>query len=351
MGGTDGPDFGPIFIVGTMRSGSTLLRLVLDAHPDLAIGVETGFMRSVDGIITVPGFLFGDRWYERHGLALSDLEARIAAFYDAIFRDHAHALGRARWGEKTPFHVWHLERMARLFPDARFVVIVRHAGGAATSLYEWRHDFTTQLHDWVSENHEILRRAPALGDRLCLLRYEDLLTDPRGVLQELLPFAGLSWSDDVLRHHEVHAARGNVEPVEGGSEPTRPIDPARAWGWREKLDAPARAQVEAIAGETLRWFGYEADGETLAPIGAHALTSAAELTARLVSQPLALAAPTGGARSNDDLTAQLDAAQAELTRLRRQRSVRVARALSMATRSRSTADLRASWRLLTDKPV
>src|SRR5262249_22544822 len=88
---------GPIFVVGTMRSGSTLLRLVLDAHPDVAIGMETGFMRAADGIITVPGFLFGERWYERQGLTLADLEGRIAAFYDGIFRDHAHAMGRARW--------------------------------------------------------------------------------------------------------------------------------------------------------------------------------------------------------------------------------------------------------------
>jgi Sulfotransferase family len=347
VGGTGAP----IFVVGTMRSGSTLLRLVLDAHPDVAIGMETGFMRSLEGVITVPGFLFGDRWYERHGLTLPELEARIAAFYDEIFRNHAESLGRSRWGEKTPFHVWHLQRMARCFPDARFVAIVRHAGGAATSLYEWRHDFATQLHDWVSENHEILRRLPDLDDRVCLVRYEDLLAEPGAVLHELLAFLDLPWSDDVLHHDAVQAARGNTAPVEGGTRPAEPIDPARAWNWRDKLDDAARAQVETIAGETLRWFGYEADGCELRAVGSGAITLGAELRARLAAEPLELAPPTGGARSDDDLAHELDVARDELTRLRRQRSVRAARALSMAVRARSTADLRTSWRLLTGKPV
>jgi hypothetical protein len=342
VGGTDAP----IFVVGTMRSGSTLLRLMLDAHPDVSIGPETGFMRSVEGIIaTHPS------WYEAYGLTLPDLEARIGTFYDTIFRDHARALGRSRWGEKTPLHVWHLERMARCFPDGRFVAIVRHAGGMSTSLFKWRRDFTTQLHDWVSENHEILRRVPMLGDRVCLVRYEDLLADPARVLRELLRFLGLPWSGDVLRHHDVHVARGNTAVTDGGTRPADPIDPGRAWRWRERLDDATRAQVVAVAGETLRWFGYEPDGCELHPIGAGAIVTADQLLTRLRVHPLALVAPTGGARPDEDIAAQLKAAQAELTHLRRQRTVRTARALSMAMHARSTGELRMSWRLLTGKPV
>lgn len=341
----------PIFIVGTMRSGSTLLRLVLDSHPDLAIGTETGFMQAVRQIESVPGFIYGDRWYERYGLTLDDLRGRIRDLYDGVFGEHARREGKQRWGEKTPHHVWHLAEMQAVFPDARFVAIVRHAGAMATSLHRWRNEFSDHVDEWLSVNHEILRRAPDLGDRLALIRYEDLLTHPHDVLGELLAFLGLPWSDDVLRHHEVQDRRGNHDPVEGGTLPTDPLDPSRAWRWTAQLDGETIAELERRAGPTLRWLGYDPAGSTPAPaFDGRYLTTGALLAGDLAARPLDLV-PAREPQSARDVETALADARRELVTIQRQRSVRYARGLSALARARSRSDLRAAWAALRGRPA
>ena len=57
----------PVFVVGSMRSGSTMLRLMLDSHPRIAIPSETGFMGAAAATHRIPDWTFGDGWYERLG--------------------------------------------------------------------------------------------------------------------------------------------------------------------------------------------------------------------------------------------------------------------------------------------
>ena len=54
---------GPIFVVGSMRSGSTMLRLILDSHPRIAVPPETGFMGAVSATKRIPEWQFGEGWY------------------------------------------------------------------------------------------------------------------------------------------------------------------------------------------------------------------------------------------------------------------------------------------------
>lgn len=114
-----------------------MLRLILDSHPNIAIGEETGFMRAVDTIIEIPNFHVGKEWYARYDISTDELYERIREFYAGIFEDHATRSGKVRWGEKTPFHRLHMETMAEIFPDCQFVASVRHPGAVATSLKRW----------------------------------------------------------------------------------------------------------------------------------------------------------------------------------------------------------------------
>src|SRR3954463_2747471 len=76
---------GPIFILGSQGSGSTLLRLMLDSHENIAIPQETGFLRLVAAHRWVPYWEFGDRWAERLGLTPEDLDRRLGEFYGGMF--------------------------------------------------------------------------------------------------------------------------------------------------------------------------------------------------------------------------------------------------------------------------
>ena len=110
---------GPIFVVGSMRSGSTMLRLILDSHPHIAIPPETGFMGGLRAAKQIPHWKFGKGWYERLGWAEEEVDERLREFYSGMFARYAASKGKQRWGEKTPFHTEHITEMAQVFPDAK----------------------------------------------------------------------------------------------------------------------------------------------------------------------------------------------------------------------------------------
>ena len=124
---------GPIFIVGAMGSGTTLLRLVLDSHEHIAIPPETGFMRAYDAHKYTPFKASGANWMRRLGWNDAERDELLAELYDTVFMRYATEHGKQRWGEKTPLHTWHIDDMARLFPDARFIGMVRHPSASVAS--------------------------------------------------------------------------------------------------------------------------------------------------------------------------------------------------------------------------
>jgi hypothetical protein len=266
-----------------MGSGSTLLRLMLDSHERIAIPEETGFMRLVSANRWVPKWRHGGHWYRRLGLSRADLDAELAAFYGGLFARHASGQGKARWGDKTPLHTWHMRDMAALFPDAAFVGIVRHPGGAAASLTtRFRRPFDAAVDHWARLNAQLVREGCRLGERFVLMRYEDLVADPRGVMADLLDWLGEPWSDNVLRHHEVQPRAGAGRTSDGQTRPADPIDPARAHRWREGLTAEQRDELERRTTGWAAFFGYDLAASRVEPLrGARpALVTGTELRRR-----------------------------------------------------------------------
>lgn len=251
----------PAFIIGVQRSGTTLLRLMLDSHPEISAGAETGFMRALDLVKDVPDFAPGRGWYVHYGLTEGEMEDRIAEFYDRIFSDFARANGKSRWIEKTPFHRFRVTDLARLFPGCQFVGVVRHAGAVLASRKKWRNfDAVTVLEDWRDSTERILGEVRTFGpDRYHALRYEDLVRDPAAELKDVLRFLGHEWSDAVLRHHEVQEDKGAPERTDGGTRTTDPVDESRIDRWVEQLEDDEIRLVRELAGPVLRRCGYRED--------------------------------------------------------------------------------------------
>lgn len=250
----------PFFILGTQGSGSTLLRLMLDAHPNLAVPSETGFMRLVTAHRWVPRWELGGDWHHRLGLSDAELDRRLGEFYGGLFTDYATAEGKKRWGDKTPFHVWHITDIRRLFPDAAFVAIVRHPLGVVASMARrFDRPVPRATAHWLRTTREIVYRSDELGERLALVRYEELAQDPERVMRALLQWLDEPWSDAVLAHHR--GARPGQIPraVEGGTRPSDAVDAKRIERWRRWLDDETRAIVLAETGEWTRFLGYDVE--------------------------------------------------------------------------------------------
>ncbi len=277
----------PVFLVGTMRSGTTLLRLILDSHERLAIADESGFLRAVAAAKVIPDQHDGAGWYRRYGVSDEQMNERLRRFYDEMFSAWARSQGKARWGDKTPFHIDQLPLLDEVFPDAQVVGIVRHPGAVVASQMRRGRSFASAVRSWRRSNLRLVRAAgrKTLRDRLVVLRYEDLVSDPEPVLRQLLQFLGEEWSPNLLRHHEVQRERGQPAIVEGGTRTGDPIDAGRDRRWLRELTArQQRAMATATAG-LREVFAYGATGPL--PLGRTALLSSRELRARYRSVPRA----------------------------------------------------------------
>jgi hypothetical protein len=275
---------GPIFIIGAMGSGSTLLRLILDSHDNIAIPQETGFMRAYNAHQFVPFKWSGRNWAKRMGWTRKELDQELAAFYDRIFSRYAETHGKERWGDKTPFHTWHVDDMARVFPDASFIAIVRHPGGCVGSnMSRWGQTIRHATDHYRRYNMEIARVAAAHGDRFAVVRYEDLVLRPEPVLRELLDWLGEEWSPGVLEHHAVQGSRGGKRKVEGRSMVDDPIDVSRISKWATRMDERQRAVLRRRLERLGRFYGYDVDDPaTLTPLREGAvMAGGADLAARI----------------------------------------------------------------------
>src|SRR5215218_686362 len=87
------PVRGPVFIVGAMGSGTTLLRLMLDSHENIAIPHETGFMRSYRAMEFIPFKWTGLNWTKRLGWSKEERDRELAALYDRFFSRYAEQHG------------------------------------------------------------------------------------------------------------------------------------------------------------------------------------------------------------------------------------------------------------------
>src|SRR4051794_27962840 len=120
------------FVVGCSRSGTTLLRALLDAHPLLAVPPESHF-----AVAPRLRRLGRDPWFRLWGIEPPDLRGLdVADAVRAVFAAYAAAQGKPRYADKTPHYVSHLPLLAERFPEARFVHVVRDGRDVALSLLE-----------------------------------------------------------------------------------------------------------------------------------------------------------------------------------------------------------------------
>ena len=262
----------PILVVGSPRSGTTLLRDLLRAHPRLTFPPESNVLPALRRLHGDPaserrarllaGDLLGSFSIKAWRLDL-DVSALAGArtFADAVARLYeawAQREGKPRWGDKTPLHALELPAALAIFRGAQVLHVVRDGRAVAASLLRqpWGPACATSAARLWRRCVEAARRdGRALGGEGYLeVRFEALVTEPERVLREVCAFLGEAFDPAVLRPARIPPPNGLTQPWPAAHE--REIDP-RAAAW-EGLSPRALGAVEAEAGETLRALGYEA---------------------------------------------------------------------------------------------
>jgi hypothetical protein len=275
-----------VFIVGASRSGTTLLRRMVDAHRDIAITRETHWIVDVlhgeDAVSpeepVTPELLarlLSDERFARMGvdraalerLASGDPPVSYARFVTAAFDQHGASQGKRLVGDKVPGYVTEVPTLHGLWPQARFVHVIRDGRDVCLSVLDWQRGGreVTRYSAWPDDPVSVTalwweRRVRlgredggALGPDLYFeLRYERLVADPAGQSKSLCDFLGVRYDDHMLRFHE---GRERDDPGLSAKKAWRPVT-AGLRDWRTEMAGDALERFEAAAGELLGELGY-----------------------------------------------------------------------------------------------
>src|SRR5688500_911792 len=279
------------FVVGMNRSGTTLLRMMLDSHPELTIPPETHFVPDViramadsgagpESALAAmqrhrewPAFGFRDEQVLARLRARVPLSAGTAvrSFYELYMEEQ----GKPRWGEKTPRYVTKMPMIQRAIPEARFIHVIRDGRDVALSVLDRTvRDLTAAdiARRWQKKITKAREDSPKL-EHYTEIRYEDLILDTEPVLRRVCEFIELPWDDAMLNYHERSAERlqemARALPAEGRAKElsverrlkthemtTKPPSADRVARWRTQMSPEQRDEFEAIAGDLLAELGY-----------------------------------------------------------------------------------------------
>jgi hypothetical protein len=275
----------PIFVGGCPRSGTTLLRTMLDSHPHLAVPLETHFVvpawrhRSMFGDLSEADNRRGvarwiielrkSRYSDRIGIPREQLMDAFAAapptlgsLMESVFTLYAEREGKPRWGDKRPSYSQNLNVVFDMWPNARFVNVVRDPRACVASMRKafpgWGRPVSA-VEIWERTDRNVraaLRKLPA--DQITEIRYEDLIADPEGVLKRLCAFYDLDPAhiEDMLAYHTgEYLPTGQIHENAG-----KPVSTDSLERWSTELDEADIGFIEHVLADQIRHHGYELSG-------------------------------------------------------------------------------------------
>ena len=272
----------PFFVVGSGRSGTTLVRAILNAHSELAVPPESYVLRSlawrarvfrsdpwprqVDRLLDTFDTAANRRTW---GLDLDPTRDRLLSappdergadrIVDAIYTTWAavHSPGATRWGDKTPINAYHLPWIDDLFPGAPYIHVLRDGRDAALSMVRagLYPTLESAAERWVTAVDEIRRFTGALpADRVLEIRYEELVRDPAGHARRLCDLLGVAYEPRMLEYWRRPERLGYTEHSHfKGLD--QPVNDASVGRW-ESLSSEEIERLEAGLRPTLAEVGY-----------------------------------------------------------------------------------------------
>jgi hypothetical protein len=275
-----GCDNTPFFVLGAARSGTTMLRLMLNRHSRLAIPFESHFLRQILAELPADRALdareaerFAElvtternfrSWHLDGEEVRRELKARAPALLsdlvDALYRMEIVRSGKPRWGDKTPMYYVCWRQLMGLFPESRLVHIVRDGRDVDLSLERVGWHGPTASHRaryWQDRVEMAHAAARELGpERNLVIRYEDLVLEARATLELVCDFLREAFEPAMLEFFTDAAA--HICDIDGDvhgklHRPPRPDDVGR---WRREMPVARQREFEAIAGSGLRAMSY-----------------------------------------------------------------------------------------------
>ncbi len=272
-----------IIILGHPRSGTTLLRRLLNVHPAIAAPPETHIFNSIAKILDVDMTAEGVDMGLLSGLSFigfedDDVLAQLRALSFGFLNNFALAQGKRRWAEKTAFSIFHLDAIEKICAEhVYYVGIIRHPFDVARSCTEFCADagvYPNSLHtyiraypqpveafvrSWIDTTYALIDLGQRKPDRCVVVRYEDLVDNPEATLADIVTFvgeqsAGLPWQE-ALKAEAIHGFSDHK-----GYGTTR-VHGTSVGHWKS-IPSPQVARLGRLVNPLLNQCGYDLINET-----------------------------------------------------------------------------------------
>lgn len=293
----EGESPSPIFIVGAPRSGTTLLRVMLNRHPNVGLCNETYFFYYIYTRRRAFGDLANpenrkrvvERYLETHLVSRLDLDLvdlketllREATDYRTLFltlmSSYSYGHGKTRYGEKTPQHTLHIDTLRQLYPDCKIIHLVRDPRDVVASLLRmpWgARSASANARLW--RNYVRAAEGHRHEENFLRVYYEKLVQEPETELHRICDLLGEPFSTQMLEADPtVSVDRWWFQRAQG------PLDRDRSGKWRDELQSDQTALVEWVARPEMEALGYTPLGQKASlPARVVALTNEAQCLAR-----------------------------------------------------------------------
>ena len=263
----------PVFIVGCPRSGTTLMRLLLNNHPRIAIPDETGIFEILMNRTRLKKALPyriapGSRLEKVLGTEIAERFNRLPAFkrigvrniVDTLFTIYATSKGKTYWGAKTPHHYRYIPEIRKLFPSATIIFMIRDPRAVVASSKRYAknnksfwasHNIQTAIDLWKESIHA----AKACKDDLVIVKYEELSSDPSSVIKEICNHLGVRFDPEMLNFYKSSESQISKMPT-WHKETTKPVNAENIEKWKTELSEEEISTIDKRLADEMSYANY-----------------------------------------------------------------------------------------------
>jgi LPS sulfotransferase NodH len=277
----------PIFIIGSERSGTTLVLAILACHPRIAVPEVTwyyprfrpylhtyGDLSVTDNFnmlvhemangLRVPFWRMADANPATFGSEIAaraaEIEQSFAGVFAAMFERYASHVNKPRWGEKTPGNVFYVDRILEDFPNAQFIYIYRDCRDASAEFIHSQFGPTnayTAAQMWRDGQQAVKPFRESLGeDQWFNIKYEDFVRDPVDHLKSMCAFLGEDYDNALMEFHTTPVAQRRGKTKDNWAL-AHPITDRHVGIYKNQLSIDEQRIMAWVAGGLMRELGYE----------------------------------------------------------------------------------------------
>jgi len=267
-----------MIVLGLPRSGTTLLRRLLDAHPNIACPGETHLLNAAARFLHEDDLIEGASMGVLDGLGFAgfpeeEVLEQLREFTFSFSRAQAHRQGKSRWAEKTALDVFYLDEIEQVFSGHVYQICVfRHGldvacsnmelaeknGGYIEEFHEYiklhKRPLLAFCHAWVDRSNQLMELADRHIETTTVYRYEDLVAEPEETLRQVIEFVDEPWDESILDR-----AMGSNQNLGFGDWKTyskQKIENSSVNRWKD-LSPAMISRAGEIINPTLEKLGYD----------------------------------------------------------------------------------------------